>query len=434
MYKLSADKALTANLIEKYIEDYGVELAKQKKLFNYYIGNHSINKRCMSDGSKPNNKIVNPYAHYITDMMTGYFMGEPVKYTSEDNELLETIKAIYNYNDEAANNSNLAQDASIYGVAYELLYMDEDGQIRFKKIDTEGCIPIYEDTIEGDLLHFIRFYDVKDIESGNTTTYVEVYNRYTTQYYKKSVGALQFIEEIPHSFGLVPICIYQNNRNEIGDFEPVISEIDAYDKMESDSLNEMEYFNDCYLALYGMMGTDSESVAAMKENRVLLLETDAKAEWLTKQINDTYLENQKTRIDRNIHKFSYCPPMTDENFSANASGVAMKYKLMGLENATAKKESAFKIGLQRRLELICRILSVIGSDYDYRAVNIIFTRNIPSNIVELADVVNKIGHLYSEKTQMDMLPIEADYEAEQSQKQKELEAGYSINFDEAGEE
>ena len=97
-----------------------------------------------------------------------------------------------------------------------------------------------------------------------------------------------------------------------------------------------------------------------------------------------------------------------------------------LENATAKKESAFKMGLQRRLELVCNMLNLMGQNYDYRAINVHFTRNIPSNIVELADVINKIGHLYSEKTQMELLPIESDYEAEQELKAKEATNGYSV--------
>lgn len=380
----------------------------------------------MADPSKPNNKVVNPYAHYITDMMTGYFMGEPVKYSSNEEQLLNEVLAIFNYNDEAANNSELAQDASIYGVAYELLYLDNESAIRFKHIDTEGAFPIYEDTIEEDLLYFIRTYSTKNLLNNTTNDYVEVYSRFSVTYYELSAGGLKFIEEKPHNWRLVPIAVYKNNRQELGDFETVISEIDSYDTLESDSLNEMEYFSDCYLTLYGMQGTESEDIAAMKDQRVLLLDTDSRAEWLTKNINDTYLENEKKRIDANIHKFSYCPPMTDENFSANASGVAMKYKLMGLENATAKKESAFKVGLQRRLELICIILNLMGQNYDYRAININFTRNIPSNVVELAEVINKVGHLYSEKKQMELLPIESDYEAEQELKAKERLNGYSV--------
>jgi SPP1 family phage portal protein len=110
-------------------------------------------------------------------MMSGYFMGEPVKYSSSDEELLEVVKANYNYNDEAAENTELAKNASIYGVSYELMYLDEDKQIRFNSIPTIGCIPIVEKNIEEDLLYFIRYYDEENILTGDKERFVEVYSR-----------------------------------------------------------------------------------------------------------------------------------------------------------------------------------------------------------------------------------------------------------------
>jgi len=62
---------------------------------------------------------------------------------------------------------------------------------------------------------------------------------------------LSKVSEEEHYFGAVPIAVFKNNEEEVGDFEKVISLIDAYDKMESDSLNDFEYFTDAYLALYG---------------------------------------------------------------------------------------------------------------------------------------------------------------------------------------
>ena len=426
MFTLDKNTPLSVDLIQQYLNLNVTETARQEKLYKYYVGNHSILNRVLADSTKPNNRIVNPYAHYITDMMTGYFMGIPVKYQSSDEDLMNELSAIFNYNDESANNADIATDASIYGVGYELMFLDEDGQIRFKRIDPRGCIPIFENTIEGDLLYFIRTYEEINVLTNVATVYVDVYSRYDLKHYKYLTGSLAFLSEQEHQWGLVPINIYANNLNGLGDFETVISEIDAYDKLESDSLNEMEYTADCYLALYGLQGTEAEDISRMKEQRVLLLPENTSAQWLTKSINDTYLENEKSRLDENIHKFSFCPALTDKDFAGNASGVAMKYKLMGLENATAKKERAFKIGLQRRIEQICNLLSVLGTDYDYRAVSIIFTRNIPVNIVEMSEVLNKIGHLYSERTQMSLLPVEVDYEQEQELKQKEFESGYSI--------
>lgn len=75
------------------------------------------------------------------------------------------------------------------------------------------------------------------------------------------------------------------------------------------------------------------------------------------------------------------------------------------------------------------MLAVMGSAYDYRAVNIVFTRNIPTNLVEIAEVINNLGSLLSDETKISMLPLDIDYTAEQERKQAEKEAGYSIDFE-----
>lgn len=434
MYRLKPETELTPLMIQRYIEQHRSREAHLQMLYDYYKGKTAITQRTNIDVSKPNNKVINPYAGYITDTFTGYFLGEPITYDCAANpELLERISALFNYNDEAAVNAELAKDASIFGVAYELLYTDEASDIRFKQIDAIKAIPIYDNTLEEDLLYFIRYYDDVDIMSGKKTTYVEVYSRDKIRYYVNELGLKQ-TDEREHAFKAVPIIIYQNNQEQLGDFENVISLIDAYDAITSDSINEFNYFADCYLALYGMSGTEAEDIAAMKEQRVMLMDTDARAEWLTKQINDTYVENLKNRLDTQIHKFSRCPSMTDKDFAANASGVAMKYKLMGIETATSKKERAFKKGIQRRLELICNIFSVMGTDYDYREINMNFKRNIPTNLVEVADVVSKVGHLLSEETQISLLPIDVSAKEELERREAELTATATYTFDNGAQE
>lgn len=394
-------------------------------LYNYYCGEHNILKRTFNDASKPNHRIVSPFANYITTQMVGYFAGEPISYSSNDDAMLEEIELINEYNDENAENTAIAKDQSIYGVAYEQLYIDEDGNIRFQKLDPTTAIPIYDDTIEAELLYFIRTFDDEDILTGNTTQFVEVFSRTYHQLFRRDLSALTLVSEEQHAFGMVPISIYKNNEEQIGDFEPVLSLIDAYDVITSDGVNEMDYFSDAYLMLTGMGGTDAEDIAAMKEQRVMLLPADGKAEWLIKNLNDTYIENQKNRLENAIHKFSACPNLTDENFAANASGVAIKYKLLGLENKTAAKEGEYKKGLQRRLELICQILALTGTKYDYRAIEITFNRNIPSNLIEVADVLNKVGHLLSNETQINMLPIDIDATKEMERIEQEQNAGYN---------
>jgi SPP1 family phage portal protein len=428
-YYLKAETELLPTMVTKYIELDKTNKARLQKLFEYYKGNQAILNRVYEDSSKPNNKVVNTFANYITDLNVGYFMGIPVQYSTEDEVLDAEIKALFTVNDEQSENAELAKNASIFGEAVELMYLDEQANIRFKSINPIGTIAIYDTSIDENLLYFIRYYDYKDILTGNTTTYVDVYSSTDVKHYEYTAGGVELKGIDEHAWKDVPVIIFENNEEEIGDFEPVIELIDAYDSIESNSINDNDYFSDAYLLLTGMEGTTSDDITAMKENRVLLLPEDGKAEWLIKQLNDTSNENLKTRIAEDIHKFSFTPAMTDENFAQNASGVAMKYKLMGLENKTAKKERAFKKALQRRLKLICNINSVMGTDYDYRSINMKFTRNIPQNLSEIADTVNKLGDLYSDKTKMQMLPVDVDYEQEEEQKKLEAEQNYSIDFD-----
>ena len=196
--------------------------------------------------------------------------------------------------------------------------------------------------------------------------------------------------------------------------------------MESDSLNDFEYFVDAYLALYGY-NADNEDVARMKENRVLLMDEGTSAEWLIKQTSDTYVENMKNRLDKDIHKFAKCPNMSDQEFASNASGVAIKFKLLGTENLVSIKERKFKRGLQQRLELMSMINSVLREGFDWRAIDIIFTRNIPSNDADIANMVNTLKDIVSEETLLAQIPFVDDVQSELEKLKAEREENKQNN-------
>ena len=359
----------------------------------------------MSDSTKPNNKIANSYASYITDTLVGYFMGKPVSYNADDDKVLEELNMIFEYNDEADENIELAKNASIYGVAYEMLYMSEE-EVRFKSLDPKQCIPIFDDTIDSNLLAFIRYYDNYDVVQDKTITIIELITDTTITRYQcgNNYNDFTLLDSYKHYFGMVPIAIFKNNEEELGDFETVISLIDAYDKLESDSLNDFEYFVDAYLALYGFTA-EPEDIQQMKENRVLLMDEGTSAEWLTKNVSDNNIENIKNRIDADIHKFAKCPNMADKEFASNASGVAIKFKLLGTENKVSIKERKFKRGLQQRLELLATINGVLSDGFDWRSIDIIFSRNIPSNDTDIANMVNTLSGIVSEETLLAQLPF-----------------------------
>ena len=413
------------------------DLPRLLELENYYNTKNKIINRVMADPAKPNNKLANPYASYITDTLTGYFVGEPITYNSNDEVLLQDLSMIFEYNDEADENMELAKNASIYGVAYEMLYFsEEDKMIRFKPLSPKEVIPIFDKSVESNLLAVIRYYDDYNVVEDKTYTIVEVINNTEVVRYQTSQGStsLTLLEQYPHYFGMVPIAIFKNNEEERGDFEPVISLIDAYDTMESDSVNDFAYFVDCYLALYGFTA-EAEDVQKMKENRILLMDDGTKAEWLIKNSNDTTIENMKNRLDADIHKFAKCPNLADKEFASNASGIAIKFKTLGTENLVSIKERKFKRGLQQRLELISMISSVLREGFDWRAIDIVFSRNLPTNDMDIANMVNSLRDIVSDETLLAQVPFVEDVQAEmdrieeQREKEKEQSPFFQVGLD-----
>lgn len=412
---LNSKEELTTETIKKIVENhYGKELPRLQKLERYYKNDNDIHRRIMTDATKPNNKTANPYASYITDTLVGYFVGEPITYNSNDKDLLQELNMIFEYNDEADENAELAKDASIFGVAFEELYFSEEDKIvRFKRLNPQEVIPIYDKTVEENLIAVIRYYEDYDFVEDKKSFIVEVINDVDITRYRASefFSSFSLIESYQHYFGMVPVAIFENNEDQMGDFEKVIDLIDAYDKMESDSLNDFEYFVDAYLALYGFTA-EAEDIQQMKQNRVLLMDEGTSAEWLIKSENDATTENMKNRLDKDIHKFAKCPNLADEEFASNASGVAIKFKLLGTENLTSIKERKFKKGLQQRLELISMINGLVRQGFDWRAVDIVFKRNIPSNDTDIANMVNTLSGIVSDETLLAQIPFVEDVEVE----------------------
>lgn len=407
--------------IKRYVESFNESaLPRLRMLKSYYSGQHAILYESKQTG-KPQNRVVNNFCKNITDTTVGYFMGTPVSYSSDDKALISDIMDINDYNDEQFVNSRLCKDLSVYGVACELLYFDTDRQIRFVPCDITTVVPIWSDTIDKELLGAIRIVSTDD--DGNME--LELYDEREISYfsYKKMGDVLVKTNTVPHYFGDVPINLYFNNSDAMGDFEGVISLVDAYNKLQSESVNDFELFADSYLAITGMSGTTSEDIERLRENRVLLLEDGGRAEWLTKSANDTYIENLKSRISSDIYRFSGSVDMTDDSLGQSASGVAIKYRLLNFENRVSVTERFFKKGLLRRYEMICHMLNTLGQSYDWRKIKPIFARNLPENPADRADYAQKMNGIVSKKTLLSTLPFVDDVEREIERIEKEGENG-----------
>jgi SPP1 family phage portal protein len=421
IYKVQSLDNVTNELVLSLMNRYQLkEVPRLKKLQGYYTGKSEIKKRKMTDPNKPNNKVSNPYGAYIVDTVQGYFLGKPVSYSSDNDALMEKLQEVYDQNHEQTHNSKLGKQLSITGIAYELLYMNENNAIKFAPLNPQEVFIIYDNSIEQHPLAAVRFYDVHDYVSDETVTYVEVYTDNHIYYYKVDEGSLVLMDDLKHYFNSVPIICYINNDDHIGDFEKVLDLIDAYDKAVSDTANNLEYFADAYMVMKGL-NVDAESINQMKENRVIVVDENGSIEWLTKSSSNMEIEEYKDRLNDDIAKFSAVPNMSDEAFGNATSGESLKYKLFALENSVAIKERYYTKGLEQRIKLITTILNIKGASYSHTEVVMQFTRNLPANTNEMADLVTKLSGVLPNETLIGLLPFveDAAYEMQKLEAEKE---------------
>lgn len=423
MYRIDRE-LLTDDLTSILSEFHTKELPRLNHYKNYYDGKQKILFKEPTDEGRPNNKIVVNYCYYIVNNYLGYLAGIPIKY---HNDTFEDVLNVIHYNDVANEDTLLLRNALIYGVSYEINYIDEDGKQRFRVLDSRECIPVYDNTLNNELKYVIRFWKEDAIKLTEPEKYyVEVYSDTGVKKYKSASGfsGLTLIEERPNFYGMCPISIFKLNNDEKSIFDQIISLQDAYNELLSSEVDDFDSFADAYLILKGMTA-DNEDLQAMKKNRCILLDPDSDASYLTKSISDTQIENMLDRINDQIHKITNSPDFNDDKFLAQ-SGIALRYRLVGFENAASDIESYFRKCLQRRIELISQILNLTGEQL-WRDVEIIFTRNLPqllepSNPNELI----ALRGLVSDETLLSLLPFVDNPSEELEKAKKESEDKFSL--------
>ena len=118
----------------------------------------------------------------------------------------------------------------------------------------------------------------------------------------------------------------------------------------------------------------------------------ADAKYLSKTMQESDINVLRNDIKQDIHRFSMVPDLSDESFGNNLSGVAIKYRLMGFEQAIRNKERYFTGGLKQRFAMYNKFLTLKGSMtyIPVSALNIIYTRNMPSNDLEISQIIKNL--------------------------------------------
>lgn len=428
---------LKSSEVKKLIEKHEAELVPNiTKLIDYYMGNHEIS----GGGSKP--ATVCNHAKDISDTATGYFLGSPISWKevgekseekSEDDKKpddraepeaktdYDKLMDKFDYAESADTDQENALYLSICGRAYEYDYAEEDeAELKTMTLDPLHTFIVCDESIEHRELFGVYYYYKKN----------DVAMQEDTKLYIKVMTDTEIIDWVltgdedaepesrnEHHLGHIPLILYRNNKFCIGDFEQQIGLIDAYNTLTSDRVQDKESFIDAILVIYGsLLGDDPDSsdkaMEEVKKKKLLELDDDARAEYLTRTFDEGGMEVLRNALKEDIYTFSHVPNLTDKNFAGNSSGVAMEYKLLGLEMLTKIKERWYRKSLRKRLKIFLHFYGIKEMKLAEENLEVKFSRGLPKNLAELAGIINSLSGKVSQATLLTQLPFVEDPMAE----------------------
>ena len=421
------ENGINEELLQEIISAHKKDAERMRKLYERYKAEEdgpTIFKRPAAafDGfdesnsvqrldDKVNNRLNNAFDAEIVDTKVGYMFGHPISYDVDkaNKEMKQEIEEFLLRNNADDADSECGKMAAICGYSGRLAYFDLDGKERIKNIEPWESIFIGQDIHEPDYSLYYYKSDGKQYAEFYDDTYVYFF-----------VDA-ELVEIESHLYEYNPFFGIANNKELKADVEKVLALIDAYDRTLSDASNEIEQYRLAYLILKGM-GADEDTLKELKKSGIFeLLGEHDDVKYLTKEINDTMIENHLDRLDENILRFAKSVNFSDESFAGTISGVAMRFKLLALESKCITMERKFTSTLRYQFKVLFSAWykrKGFQKD-DYLKVFFSWKRNLPANLLDEAQTTAAFkGHI-SERTRLGMLTQVDDVEYELQEMQKD---------------
>ncbi len=439
------------------------QVPRLKYLESYYLGNNQaiLSGKRRIEENKSDHRVRHSFAEVISNFINSYTLSNPVKITSnneEDQAFIEALKQFGQENDIDAHNLEIGKDQNNMGRAYEMLQRTEQDQDKIYRLDPTTVFMIYDQSVRTRVIGACRYYPVNNYsrKPHQQIKYrVELYTHNETYYFKptsitENTSANKLIIDEdgiqPHGFNGVPIIEYRSDRYKMGVYEKQIPLFDAYDAGQSDTANYMTDFNDAILVLEGKIknADNPDYIRKMKDANIILLlpeqddfgesKGNIKASYLTKSYDVQGVEAYKTRLKDDIYTLAAIPNLSDEAFSGNQSGEALKYKLFGLQQKKSDKEKFFAKGLRVRYRLLENLKANVNETPKGNPAELefTFTPNLPQAYLEQLKTYRDAGGEISQKTMLKLLSFIDDAEEELEQIQEEKQRTTSLFEDDYG--
>lgn len=418
-------------LVKKVYGSYWVFKNIYEKMYRYYKGDTDAIRKYLFVTERSNLKINLNYIKKFIKEEVAYTLGNDITYESRSgNE--DVIKDIeyYTAHWNELHDTDLMKYLIIFTKVYELYYVDENADFCSKIIKpTEGYA--YYDESSKKVLFFMHTFK-NDFDT--TISYIDVYTADKIYHFDN-----KFNEVAPPSiniFGEVPISIGELTDEGYDDslYKDLKGLQDAFETNLSDIGNEISDFRNAYL-LFKNAQVEEADIPNMKKLGVMNLPGDkADANWLIKNINDTFIQNTLDRYEDTMYQLA-CHINHNESLQSNLSGVALRSRLIVLENKCSLEIKAHKNIVKNRLRFLFKYLDIKkNKNYDYKDVKALYTPNIPTDDLSTAQMLAQVPEgIISKDTARGLFSFINNKVAEAEKVKKEQSEEISIDLNNLGD-
>lgn len=441
IYQVQTDTTeINKDTVAKWIQFFKKNILPNRlKMGAYYDGENAIIKQGAVQG-RPNYSINVNMAKYIIDVSTAYTFGIPIKYSAENENAKQILdKLQYILKNCSANEIDFQQggDMATYGVSYQLVLAPAgsgkiEDRISIKYLNPLQTFYVVDNTILEKPVCAVYMYDY--IEDNLPKTKIYAYDNTDLYIFVASGGMVNTLEsQEPHNMGAIPIIQCLNNDDAFSDIQCITDLLDSLSLVVSNNTDDLQSIANAILAVSGGQ-LNEEHIKEINQYKVANLPIGASMQWIVKNLNPEATRQQIDYLLNFIFQIAQVPDLTDDAFGGNQSGVAIKYKLWGMNQLWITKTTKYEKALYYRLKILLHLLQY---QFDSNValldnIAIEFSKNLPSDDSTLIDSITKLKGIISDKTLLGQIPFIDDVEKEIEQLDMEADKeadrfGYNNN-------
>ena len=326
---------------------------------------------------------------------------------------------------------NIGRDAVINGVSWVYVHYNKNQKLVFDRIPATNVIPFYKDNDMQELQAVCYFYDQVIYTTdtiGNlvkkTQTKVEFFDDKGIWHYVidgdniTHDGLREYVVS-PH-FELIntvtqereskvwkkiPFIPFRDNWLEIPIVTAIGNLVDEYDKITSTVSNLLNDIPNSIIVVKNYSGQDkTEFTTNLALYRSIFIRDDGDAKFLQNEFTIDNFETHLVRLKRDIYEGSATVD-TQETSLGNASGVALKFRLMDLDVACDDMGNEFETGLDSLISFILEDMQLkkLG-DFKDVEYDIIFNTNMIINDEEATLNVQRMNGILPKRLLFENAP------------------------------